>query len=287
MYALSQALKAIRNNWVASVATIATMTLSLTILAGFSLLTLNLNEFLANLQNELEVTVYLADGADVNGLINVLSDWPETASVRFVPKDLGLRELAIELPAVSSAAGIVGNPLPDRIDLQLRDPALTYMVTSKLETLPGIDDIQDGSGSVDTFIAVNDAVRVIGSVLIIVLLTSSLFAIVNSIRAGIASRRSEIDVMRLVGASRGFIRAPFLFEGFLLGLFSATVTLGLVVPSYQYIVRRLASELPFVPFVQDSSLLARVTLLLFTLALLVGLVGSTISVSQNLREERV
>lgn len=286
MYALSQALKAIRNNWVASVATIATMTLSLTILAGFSLLTLNLNEFLAGLQNELEITVYLDDTADINALLPVLKDWPETAEVSYVPRDVGLSELAIELPAVASATGIVGNPLPDRIDLQLRDPALTPRVRGKLEQLAGISDIQDGSESVDTFIAINDAVRVIGSILIIVLLTSSLFAIVNSIRAGIASRRNEIDVMRLVGASRGFIRAPFLFEGFLLGLFSATVTLGLVVPSYQYIVRRLTTELPFVPFVQDASLLARVTLLLFTLALLVGLVGSTISVSQNLREER-
>ena len=135
-----------------------------------------------------------------------------------------------------------------------------------------------------TFLAINDALRVVGSILIVVLLSSALFAIVNSIRAAIAAREKEIEVMKLVGATRGFIRAPFLIEGFLLGLISAVVTLGLIVPGYQFIVQRLGGQLPFVPFVRDRMLLAQVAGLLTTLAILVGLVGSAISVSQNLRE---
>jgi cell division transport system permease protein len=93
-------------------------------------------------------------------------------------------------------------------------------------------------------------------------------------------------VQRLVGATRGFIRAPFLIEGFLLGLFSAVVTLGLTIPGYQFVAARLAEQLPFVPFVRDPALLGQVAVLLTALALLVGLVGSAISVSQHLRERR-
>jgi cell division transport system permease protein len=135
-------------------------------------------------------------------------------------------------------------------------------------------------------LAIADALRVLGSILIVVLLSSALFAIVNSIRAAITARQDEVEVQRLVGATGAFIRAPFLIEGFLLGLFSAVITLGLAIPGYQFVVARLGEQLPFVPFVRDPLVLAQVAALLTVLALLVGLVGSAISISQHLREAR-
>lgn len=286
MYALQQAMRAIRSNWVASVATITTMSLSLTILAFFSLTSLNLNRALADLQGELEISAFLTDDANAAQLMDAVRRWPEVqpASVSFVGKDQGLGDLLETYPSLRSAAGLVDNPLPDRIDLRLLDPSLTPLIRQRLLALPGVAEVEEGTEAVETFLAINDSLRVGGSILIVVLLSSALFAIVNSIRAAITARRREIEVMRLVGATRGFIRAPFLFEGFLLGLFSAVVTLALVLPGYQFIVARLWEQLPFFPFVRDPVLLAQVAGLLTALALLVGLVGSAISVSQYLRE---
>lgn len=284
MYALQQAMRAIRGNWVASVATITTMTLSLTILAGFSLVSLNLNEVLRELQTELEVSAFLARGADANEVVRTVRGWDAVARVEFVGRDQALQELVAGLPSLERAAGLVDNPLPDTVTLRLVDPALTQEVRARLLALPGVADVEDGSEAVETFLALNDALRVGGSILIVVLLGSALFAIVNSIRAAITARRKEIEVMRLVGATRDFIRAPFLIEGFLLGLFSATATLALVLPGYQYVIARLGPQVPFVPFVRDTALLAQMAGLLTALALLVGLVGSAIAVSQHLRE---
>lgn len=286
MYALQQAMRAIRSNWVASVATITTMSLSLTILAFFSLTSLNLNRVLADLQGELEISAFLTDDANAAQLMDAIRRWPEVQpdSVSFVGKDQGLGDLLETYPSLRSAAGLVENPLPDRIDLRLLDPSLTPLIRQRLLALPGVAEVEEGTEAVETFLAINDSLRVGGSILIVVLLSSALFAIVNSIRAAITARRREIEVMRLVGATRGFIRAPFLFEGFLLGLFSAVVTLALVLPGYQFIVARLWEQLPFFPFVRDPVLLAQVAGLLTALALLVGLVGSAISVSQYLRE---
>lgn len=284
MYALQQAMRAIRGNWVASVATITTMTLSLTILAGFSLVSLNLNEVLRELQTELEVSAFLARGADANEVVRTVRGWDAVARVEFVGRDQALQELVADLPSLERAAGLVDNPLPDTVTLRLVDPTLTPEVRARLLALPGVADVEDGSEAVETFLALNDALRVGGSILIVVLLGSALFAIVNSIRAAITARRKEIEVMRLVGATRDFIRAPFLIEGFLLGLFSATATLALVLPGYQYVIARLGPQVPFVPFVRDTALLAQVSGLLTALALLVGLVGSAIAVSQHLRE---
>lgn len=284
MYALEQAMRAIRSNWVASVATITTMTLSLMILAGFSLVSLNLNQFLGTLQNELEVSAYLADGANPATLMQTVRGWPEVGFATFIDKDSALNEMVRNLPSLAQAAAAVENPLPDTIRMRLLDPSQTPVISQRLRQLPGVEGVEDGSDAVQTFLAINDALRVGGSILIVVLLSAALFAIVNSIRAAIASREDEIEVMKLVGATRGFIRAPFLIEGLLLGLISAVVTLALAIPGYQIIVSRLSENLTFFPLVRDNALLAQIALLLTALAVLVGLVGSAISVSQNLRE---
>ncbi len=285
MYALQQAMRAVRANWVASVSTIATMILSLTVLAGFSLLTLNLNAWLSRLQSELELSAYLSDSADEAVLLGTIKAWPEVSSVDYIPKERAITDLGMDFPSISLATDLVGNPLPNRLDLKVVDPRLVNTVSSKLKNLSGINEVQDGSDTAQTFVAINESVQVIGSILIIVLLTSSLFAIVNSIRAAITARAREIEVMRLVGATREFIRAPFLIEGFLLGLISACVALVLIIPGYQFVLFRLSDRLQFLPLVRDLWLLIRVTGLLFALALLVGIVGSAISISQHLREE--
>src|SRR5690606_2245682 len=120
--------------------------------------------------------------------------------------------------------------------VRLFDPATTSVVRARLEQLPGMDEVDDASEAVDTFLALQNVLRVGGSILVVVLLGSALFAIVNSIRAAITARREEIGVMRLVGACRGFSRAPFLLVGLLLGLISAVIALGLAIPGYQFAV---------------------------------------------------
>ena len=285
MYALQQALRAIRKNWIASVSTVTTMTLSLTVLAGFSLLSLNLNQVLASLQGELELAAYLSPDANAPLLLRTVDAWPEVARVGLISPEEALQLVVADLPAVEEAAELVDNLLPATLDLRLTDPALTPAVSARLRALPGVTEVEDGQDTVATFLAFSEALRVGGSILIVILLSSALFAIVNAIRAAITARRDEIEVMRLVGATRGFIRAPFLIEGFLLGLISAAVTLALVVPGYWFIVTRLSEGFRFVPFVRDPTLLSEVAVLLLALSLAVGLIGSAISVSQYLREE--
>ena len=287
MYALRQTFLALKSNWVATVATITTMTLSLTLLASFSLISVNLNLFLAELQNELEVTVFLDDGANHPQLLEVIRGWSEvdTRRVVFIGKDEALSGLVSELPALSQAAALVSNPLPNAIEVRLLDPSLTETVSQRLRALPGVDTVMDGAQDVEMFLAINDALRVVGSILIVIMLTAALFAITNSIRAAIVARRKEIEVMRLVGATQGFIRAPFLLEGLLLGFFSAVITSAIVIPSYLFRVDRLRDQLTFVRLVDDVTTLTQIPLLLLVLALLVGLVGSTVGVAQHLREE--
>jgi cell division transport system permease protein len=285
MYALSQALRAIRKNWIASISTLTTMTLSLTILAGFSLLSLNVNLNLGELQNELELAAYLTPEAAPQRVLETVNTWNGVVRTQLVSPDEALSELVSDLPAIAEPSREVNNPLPYTLYLRLADPTLTEQVAAELRNLPGVASVEDGGAAVRTFLAINDALRLIGSGLIVVLLSSALFAIVNSIRAAITARRDEIEVMRLVGATRAFIRSPFLLEGLFLGLFSALLAIILIVPGYSLITTRLSETLRFLPLERDPLILVQLSLLLVALALVVGLVGSALSVSQYLQEE--
>lgn len=285
MYALEQAFRAIKANWIATVSTVTTMTLSLTILAAFSLLSVNLNAALSAMQNELEIAAYLVKHVERNSLVEQTSAWPEVESVTFVTADEALQTMLGELPSLAQAAALVQNPLPPTLHVKLYHPVDSPTIRARLEGLAVVTGVDDSSEAESLFLALNDALRIGGLILVVVLLVATFVAIVNAIRAAITARKKEIDVMRLVGASHAFIRAPFLIEGFLLGLVSAVFALALVIPGYSAIISRLAVEFTFVPFVRDMWLIVQITGLLGVLSVLIGLGGSAVSVTQFLREE--
>src|SRR5690606_17346427 len=162
MYSLAQAMRAIRGNWVARVSTITTMTLSLTMLAGLSLLSANLSEALATLQGELELAAYLSDDATVEPLIATITACPEVERLEFVPSDQALAYMVADLPSLSRAASFVEIPLPNTFHVRLYDPGQTQNLRFRLEQLPGVEEVDDSSQAVDTFLAIYDALRVGG-----------------------------------------------------------------------------------------------------------------------------
>lgn len=284
MFAFQQALRAIRNNWIASVSTITTMTLSLMLLAAFSLLSLNIGLLLQTMQGELELAAYLAPAADGEAVVRQIESWAEVQQSSYTSPEQALAELQAEFDYIGAVSSQVENPLPATIRIQLIDPSQTALISQRLRALPAVADVEDGSDAVATFIAVNKALQVVGVVLITILLIAALFAIVNAIRVAITARKDEIEVMRLVGAAPRFIRAPFLVEGVIFGVISALIAIALTVPTYAFIVNQLADQLVIIPFMSSPATITQVMVLLVILAILVGLVGSTISVAQYLRE---
>ena len=103
MYALRQALRAVRKNWIASISTLTTMTLSLTILAGFSLLVLNVNLNLGELQNELELAAYLAPETEPESVLSTVRAWEGVVSAELVSPQDALTDLERQLPYIAAA----------------------------------------------------------------------------------------------------------------------------------------------------------------------------------------
>ncbi|HEX2864113.1 MAG TPA: FtsX-like permease family protein, partial [Deinococcales bacterium] len=123
-----------------------------------------------------------------------------------------------------------------------------------------------------------------GNALVILLVLNTLFNILNTIRVAMYARRDEINVMRLIGATRGFIRAPYVLEGVGMALLAAAVTSVLVYPAYSAGARALQNALPFLPLTSDPVLTLEVLGIVAALGLLIGFLGSLVAANRYLRE---
>ena len=283
-YVFQQAVRAMRVNAMATLATITTMVVSLAILGAFSLLTLNTNKIVNQLESELEVQAFLADGADPNPILRAVRARQEVLTANLVTKAVAFQRLQQDFTFLRGVEQLIENPLPDTIVIRLADPAQILVLSAFVRGLPGVAAVEDGQGAVERILLAGGAVRVAGYVLIAILVINSLFAIINTIRIAILARRQEILVMRMVGATRGFIRAPFVLEGAILGFISGSLTLLVLVPAYYFSARAVAAGLPFLPVVTEVDQVAFVGGSLVLLGILIGTAGSFAATNQYLRE---
>ena len=145
-------------------------------------------------------------------------------------------------------------------------------------------DVEYGAGYVDQTVKTLSAVRGAGYALVALLLIGTLFNILSAVRVAIYARRNEIDVMRLLGATRAFIRAPHLIEGVLLGLLAGLIASALLAPSYLQLSLRVQDLVPVLPIITDMATISPVLLGLLLLGILVGLIGSLFATRRYLRE---
>lgn len=284
MYQFRQALLAMRGNFTATLSTLTTMVLALVMLGFVVLLTLNVDRALAGLESQAEVAAYLEDGADTETILGRVQALPEVREASVVDKAQVLAQMQRDFPYVEEAATLAGNPFPDTVRLKVSRVADTVKVAKALEALPGVESVEYGAGYVDRATRTLAAVRAGGYVLVGLLLAGTLFNILNAVRVAMYARRSEISVMRLLGATRGFIRLPYLIEGVLLGLLGALLASALLWVGYGALGRQLALLAPALPIVSGAAVLPRLLLALTGLGVFVGLAGSVVASARYLRE---
>ena len=156
---------------------------------------------------------------------------PEVASVEFVSRDEALARFKAAQAAQGRpdiTASLDSNPLYASVNVKLRSPTDLDAVTTALHDDPLVRSVLNIEALVDRVITVTSFVRTAGVVMVAIVGVIVLFIIVNTIRLAVVARAEEIEIMRLVGASDAFIRWPFVFEGALVGLLGAVLTLALL-----------------------------------------------------------
>ena len=279
-----EAMLQMRGNFTATFSTLITMTLTLLMLGFVVLLTLNVDRTLSQLESQVEIAAFLSDGADTGALTQAVRDQPQVTEVRLVDKAQVLSEMSRDYPYAEEAATLAGNPFPDTLRLRVARVEDSRAVAEQIRKLPGVTDVEYGAGYVDQTVKTLSTVRGAGYALVGLLLVGTLFNILSAVRVAIYARRNEISVMRLLGATRAFIRAPHLIEGVLLGLLAGLIASALLAPSYLELSLRVQQLVPVLPIITDLSTVSPVLVGLLLLGVLVGLAGSLFATRRYLRE---
>ena len=230
-FSLKRAWEGFWRNALMSLAATATMVLMLLLLAGFWIIQAGLQAGLEYTESKVEVVADLKDTAtptDVTGIEDRLHAMPEVKDVHYVSREDALatyRARLAEQGEQDLTRYLDANPLHASLEVKLVDPKVFGDVVEKLRAEPAVDKVKEQQKTVDSLLTITNVLRTAGTVILIVIALIVLFIIVNTIRLAVVARAEEIEIMRLVGASDAFIRWPFVFEGAMVGLLGAAITL--------------------------------------------------------------
>lgn len=254
MHALREALAAIRRAPVLTLLSAAMVALGLFVVGLFTVVSYNLHEALVRVEERVEVVVYLRDDArqqEVALAEEHLLELEEVQAVRHVSKDEALRAARESLPDFEDIfSGLEVNPLPASLEVELhpgfRTPESVARVVDLARVYPFVEEVAYGQEWVDRVFLL----RRIGAIATLAL--GGAFAAVaaliigTAVRIALFARKDEIYIMRLVGATNGFIRRPFLLEGLFTGILGGLLAVTLTYASYSA-VDRLIFQLDWIP----------------------------------------
>jgi len=232
---VAEAFRGLRANSLVNLLAVGTITMAMLIVGVFLLVFLNLRGTVGEMSSRLEISVYLKDGITLQErefLQARLKTEPGVRKVAFLPRAEALAIFRKELSGQESLLeGLGENPLPDSfevgLDLKPGDAGRIESLADKFSSLPGVEDVSYGKQGAETVAVLFSLVLYGGVALAALLGVTVVFIISNSVRLALYSRGQEIELMQWIGATRGFIRGPFLFEGMMIAMLGSA--LGVVV----------------------------------------------------------
>lgn len=298
-YFFKESLQGFTRNLSTALGSIVTIFLSLMIIGVFLVGGVMVDRLLSSVEDEVSITAYVSDSAAQTDIDKVMSDvraMEGVASVSFTTKDQALenfKESMTSDPGILEQLGDV-NPLPASIDIELTDAQLVEGVANQIianSTYAKIcedsndvsDSVKYGSTTTKRLLTLTTYVRYVGAALIVLLIFIALVFINNTIRLAILARRKEIAIMRLVGASNGFIRGPFLMEGALHAVIGSLLAVGVIQLLRVFAVPQLQSALMFLNFNIDATTYLFIYVALVVAGLVIGLIGSALAMRRYLK----
>lgn len=276
-----------RNSWM-SVASIGAVTTTLILVGVFLALILNINHFAKNIEEEVQLNVYidlLADEDQITQLGEQIKAIPEVVSVTFSSKEEELTKLIESLGEDGEMWEMFeqSNPLNDVYIVKTAEATQYKNVAAKVAKMDYVEEVNYREDTVDNLLTFNHYARIIGLIFVGALLLTAMFLISNTIKMTIIARSEEISIMRLVGAKNSFIRFPFFIEGLLLGIIGSIIPITLVTVGYYYLYTKVNLKIPFFEWLPFNPFAWQLSLLLLAIGAIIGIWGSVMSVRKFLR----
>lgn len=298
-YSLREAISHFARNLTTSIGAVITIFLSLFIIGLFIVGSSMVNAVIGGVENQVTIRAYIDDFAsdeDVAAFMTKLQSWPNVKSVEFKSKDDALAEY--RATALSKADATLSaldgeNPLPRSYQIDMEEPSQVESTAQRIKDDADFQKIVDG-GNVDESVSygreevsrlfqVTNYIRIAAVVLVGLLTFVAFIFMNNTIRLSITARRREIAIMRLVGASNGFIRGPFITEGVIQAILGSAFAIGALELMRNLLLPKIQASMPFFEMEVPVLIYLATYGALVLLGVLIGLFGSAIAMRRYLK----
>lgn len=293
-YFISDAFKSLKRNRTISIASIATVLTTLFIFGAFLLTALNVKNGVTDVQDKVEVKVFLKDDStkeQKDAIEAKLNEVKGIKDVEFESKDEAFAKMEGSSDynkEILAGYSKENNPLPASYIVRLESPEVASSVESAMKTdnkyIDGVEDVgndQELIGTINSFVKI---INTVGLVLGVVFVGVSLFLIVNTIKITVYSRRREVGIMKFVGATDWFIRWPFVIEGIIIGLVGGVLSTLLLFAGYNSLYEKIvsSSSLYMPQFIKPMYILTTMSWQFILAGIVIGAIGSVIALRKFL-----
>ena len=281
--------KSVFRNFSLSMASVACTTITLILVAISIFLSHNVRQVTTDLEHELTIVVYLNKDVTDEQKIEIENDLKTMENVDtyvMKSKDEWKAEMKDEDESLENALDIFEeNPLLDSIIVTVKDVKDLSETAEKLRDYDFVSSAEYGEGMVENVIGIFDAISFGTVAIVFALVLVTAFLISNTIKLTIFSRRTEIEIMRLVGASNTAIKLPFIFEGFILGIFGSIIPIVLSIYGYVLLFNKTGGYVftKIITLVEPFPFVLIVSLILLVIGSVVGMIGSWRAVKKHLK----
>lgn len=286
---IRDAFKSLFRNGLMTFGSVSAVSMILLIVGVFVSLLFNVNKIGSDIENDVNVRVYIdlaADQEKTDQLEAKIKELADVESVTFRSKDEELEDVTKSFAEEFSLFKNDGNPLRNAFDVKAKEPQKISAVAKAIEGMDYVARVRYGEARADNLFRIIATARNIGAVIIVGLLALAMFLISNTIRSTIYSRRTEIEIMRLVGATKAYIRWPFFLEGGMIGLLGSIIPIGLVWSIYLWIYKGGSDFFSGSSFslLDPNPFLIYVSLAMAAIGITIGAFGSILSMRRFLKK---
>ena len=282
-YLLKEGFRGVFQHGFMSFAAVCVTVACLVIVGSFSALAYNLDEMVKELNQTSEILVYIdadlpdAEAKSIGTQINLLDNVLEA---KFVSRQEALQNFIDDHDGDSAFSGVQAEDLRHRYVVTLEDNTKMKQTDEQLKQLPGVAKTNAAYELAEGFSTIQDVLHIVSAAIIAVLLVVSLLIISNTVKLAMYDRKDEIAIMKMVGATNGFIRLPFVVEGFCLGMVGALLAFGLEWAGYDAMLQKIneVDSLQLFSFVPFQELLVPMVAVFAAAGMFVGIVGSWTSI---------
>lgn len=286
-------LKSVFRNFSLSLASISCITITLIVVGVSIMLSLNVNNFTSLIEKDVTIVAFLKTDITKEETDKV---YDEIITLDNIEKDNVVfrdkMDISKEMMASSETFKNImqdwtreESPIQDTYQIKVTDINLIHKTAEDLKNINNVDVVKYGEGMVEELVKIFDVVRKASVAIVIALVLVTAFLIANTIKITIMSRKREIEIMRLVGASNINIKLPFMFEGLILGILGSIIPIIITIYGYTAFYNHFDGQLftQFIKLISPGSFVYLVSLVLLAIGMIVGMFGSYRAVRKYLK----